>query len=560
MGERRQPESRRRAEPSLGNLDQVQGDTPARSPAPASAKTTPSAAPSVPGEKRARPGKPPVKPGRRWKWLLLAAIVVILASLVLIFHKPLRSRFMAYFPRTQLNTLLVRADKALAEGHLEGNDGNSARELYGAVRALEPDNEHAIEGLRKVGNAELERARKAIAAHDYATAQSSLEDARSLLGGGDAVHAVAQQLIQARQSQAQTAALIAQARKALAQGQLDGAEGAAALYRQALQAEPDNAVARHGLDKVGDALASQARTALGNGKLDQADDLIGQIASLMPTYGDLPALRAALSQARQKNQAAVEDHLQKADDALRAGKVSGPGDDNALAQYQAALQVDPGNVKAKAGLGQVAQALLLRASASIDAADYNDASQLIDQAAKLAPHSADLAAVRSRLQAVQAQAAQAAAAHLNPQQKARVASLLARAQAALKAGDILTPPGASAYDLYSEVLNIDGSNPDALHGLQGLAGHATTRFNRALNAGDLPEAGKMLDVLGQLVPGDASQQALRRRLADAWLDRAEKSLGAGDREAARQALDAASKLRPDAPRVQSLRTRINGNS
>ncbi len=560
MGERRQPESRRRAEPSLGNLDQVQGEAPAKSPAPASAKAAASAAPSLPGEKRARPGRPPAKPGRRWKWPLLAAIVVMLASLVLIFHKPLRSRFMAYFPRTQLNTLLVRADKALAAGKLEGNDGNSARELYGAVRALEPDNEHAIEGLRKVGNAELERARKAIAAHDYATAQTSLEDARSLLGGGDAVRTLAQQLIQARQSQAQTAGLIAQARKALAQGQLDGDEGAAALYRQALQAEPDNAVARHGLDKVGDALAAQARTALSDGKLDHADDLIGRIASLMPTYGDLPALRAALSQARQKTRAAVDGHLSKADEALRAGKVSGPGDDNALAQYQAVLQIDPGNVKAKAGLGQVAQALLLRASASIDATDFGDASQLIDQAAKLAPHSADLAAARSRLQAAQAQAAQAAASHLDPQQKARVAKLLTRAQAALKAGDILTPPGASAYDLYSEVLNIDGSNPDALQGLQGLAAHATARFNRALGAGDLPEAGKMLDVLGQLVPGDASHQALRRRLADAWLDRAEKSLGAGDREAARQALDAASKLRPDAPRVQSLRTRINGNS
>lgn len=557
MGERRHPESRRRTEPSLGDLDQLHGGAPEPAPStsrPHRSAASPAPGPSASGGGRKGAGRPRRRRRTVW-WSLLALIVVALGVLAWTQQDALRS----LFPRTQLNTLLERADKALAAGRLEGNQGNSARELYEAVRALEPDNEHAIEGLRKVGDAELVRARQAMAAHDYDTAQSALEDARSLLGGGDAVNAVARQLIKARQSQAQTALLIDRAQQAYARGQLDGDDGAAALYRQALQAEPDNAVARHGLDKVGDALATQARTALSDGQLDQADDRIGRIASLMPTYGDLPALRAALSQARQKAQAAIDGHLQQADEALRAGKVSGEGDDNALAQYQAALKIDPDNAKAKAGLGQVAQALLLRASASIDAGDTDDASRLVEQAAKLAPHSAELATIRSRLQSARDQSAQRQASHLDPDQQARVDKLLARAQAALEAGDIMSPPGASAYDLYSEVLNTDGNNAAALKGLQGLASHATNRFDRALSSGNLDEAGKMLVVLGQLVPGDASQQALRRRLADAWLDRAEKRLGAGDRAAARQALDAAGKLRPEAPRLQSLRTRLNGN-
>jgi tetratricopeptide (TPR) repeat protein len=279
----------------------------------------------------------------------------------------------------------------------------------------------------------------------------------------------------------------------------------------------------------------------------------------MPAYGDLPSLRAALSQARQQQQSSIDDHLTKADAALRAGKVSGDGDDNALAQYQDVLKIDPANAKAQAGLGQVAQALLLRASASIDAQDYPDATRLVDQAAKLAPHSSDLAAVRSRLKTAQADAAQADQSKLDPSQRARVDKLLARARAAVQAGDFLLPPGASAYDLYSEVLNIDGNNQDALQGLQGLAGQARTRFDQSLSSGDLPEAGKMLQVLAQLVPGDAAQAGMRRRLASAWLDRAERKLNDGDRAAARQALDAAGKLRPDAPRLQSLRTRIGSH-
>ncbi|KGI77272.1 hypothetical protein [Oleiagrimonas soli] len=556
MGEQRNSGSRGRTEPSLGDLDQLHGR-----PAAAPSASPPSAQPDMvlPGETRRRASAPPPPSPRRggsrrgWLWPVLAVIVIAVGTLAWLNQDALRG----LFPRTQLNSLLARADAAYAAGNLEGNDGNSARELYGAVRALEPDNEQANAGLRKVGEAELQRARDAIAKGDYADAQAAVEDARELLGGGDDVHDVSQQLLKARQSQAQTDALITQAQSALAAGKLDGDQGAAKLFQQALKADPDNAVARHGLDKVGDALAGQARAALDAGQLDQADNLIGDIASLMPGYGDLPSLRAHLAQARQQSEAAIQQHLQQASDALRAGKFTGDGDDNALAQFQAVLKLDPDNAQAKAGVGQVAQALILRANASIDAQDFKDASTLLDQAQQLAPHSSDLAAARSRLSSQQQAAGQdQPATPLSPQQQARVDDLLKRAQAALDAGDIMLPPGASAYDLYSEVLNIDGNNRDALAGLQGLAGHARIRFDRAMSKGDLAQASKMLSVLEQLVPGDTSQVGMRRRLASAWLDQAEKRLDEGNRAAAQQALQAAGKLRPDAPRLQALRTRL----
>ncbi|NKZ39629.1 hypothetical protein HF690_11780 [Oleiagrimonas citrea] len=563
MGEQRNSGSRGRTEPSLGDLDELHGRS--SSAPPSSSAPSPSESEMVlPGEtrKRSRASTPsaPTRSGSRrgWLWPLLAVILLALGTLAWVKQDALRS----LFPRTQLNSLLARADKAYAAGHLEGNQGDSARELYEAVRALEPDNEQANAGLRKVGEAELKRARDAMAKGDYADAQSALEDARELLGGGDAVHAVSQKLLQARQSQAQTDALITQAQQALAQGKLDGDQGAARLFRQALKADPDNAVARHGLDKVGDALAGQARSALDNGQLDQADDLIGEIASLMPGYGDLPSLRAHLAQAKQQSEAAIQQHLQQARDALRAGSFTGDGSDNALAQFQAVLKLDPDNAQAKAGVGQVAQALILRANASIDAEDFKQASALLDQAAKLAPHSADLAAARSRLtdQQQTASGQDQAATPLTPKQQARIDGLLKRAKAALDAGDIMLPPGASAYDLYSEVLNIDGNNRAALAGLQGLAAHATTRFDQAMNQGDLAQADKMLKVLEQLVPGDAAQTGMRRRLASAWLDQAENSLNQGNRAAARQAVEAAARLRPDAQRLQALRSRIgNGN-
>ena len=60
-----------------------------------------------------------------------------------------------------------------------------------------------------------------------------------------------------------------------------------------LAAEPDNAVAAHGLDEVGGAYAAQARQALDAGNATVAAANIDKLASLLPRYGDLPALRAA---------------------------------------------------------------------------------------------------------------------------------------------------------------------------------------------------------------------------------------------------------------------------
>ncbi|HET7358557.1 MAG TPA: tetratricopeptide repeat protein [Rhodanobacteraceae bacterium] len=53
---------------------------------------------------------------------------------------------------------------------------------------------------------------------------------------------------------------------------------------------------------------------------------------------------------------------------------------------------------------------------------------------------------------------------------------------------------------------------------------------------------------------------MTRRLADAWLDRAELNLDQGDVPGARRSLDAARELRPDAPRLQELDARVRSGS
>lgn len=556
---------RGRTEPTLGDIDRL--DAPA--PAPAS-----DGLPQVtvePRTFRARTSAPPSAAGRRgWLLPLLVLILVALIGTAWFMQNDLRGML----PRTELNDVLSRAQQALQDGRLDGQDGTSARELYEAAVALEPDNDVARNGLHQVGRAELAQADTALQAAQLDQAARQAAVARELLGGGSDIDRLDRAIESARAAHVQTDDLVDRARQAYADGKLVGEQGAGALYRQMLRAQPDNAVAAHGLNQVGDALAEQARKALDANRGNDADVLIDQLAALQSSNGALPALRAQQSQQRQQNSDALDEAIKQGRAALAAGRVSGAGDDTALAHFKAALALDPDSRQAHAGLGMVAQALTVRANAAIEAGDMTQATELLNQAAALAPKSADLAAARARVGDTHAAAATPGESStaspvesddaglvspaLSPAQTAQIADLVQRAGVAAARGDIMLPPGESAYDLYRGALAIDGNNADARRGLQALPAQVERQFNQELAAGQLGQATDMLANLTELAPGDPGQGALDNRLAGAWLDQAERQLANGDRVGAAQSLNRARKLAPDSARVQDMAVRLQG--
>ena len=546
-----------RTEPTLGDLDHLDVRRPAEV----------DGLPQVTVEPRRGPGspaQPPVRQRRRG-WLIPLLLLVLIGALTSLWLG--QNRLRALLPRTEFNDVLGRAQQALQTGHLDGQDGTSARELFQAAIALEPDNDRARQGLQQVGQAELAQADAALQTGrlDQATQQAAL--ARELLGGGRDIDRLDHAISVARVAKVQTVDLIDQAQQALAAGKLDGERGAGALYRRVLQAEPGNPVAAHGMDQVGDALAAMARQALDANDTATADASIEQLTALQPNNGALPALRAAQARAHRQDSGALSDALAQGLAALRAGRIGGTGSDTALTHFKAALALDPDNPQARAGLGKVAQALTVQANAALDAGDAAQAGSLLDQAAELAPRSADLAAARARLASLasktpspaaapSAPLATAAIGMLSPQQAAAVAQLVRRAQAATKRGDIMLPPGDCAYDLYRNALAIDGNNAAAMQGMQALPGQVEQLFNQALAQRQLVQADAMLANLAELSPGDAALPALSDRMATAWLDEADRQLARGDRIDAAQSLAHARKLAPNHPRVIDLTARL----
>jgi tetratricopeptide (TPR) repeat protein len=553
--------SQGRKEPTLGDLGRL--DEPlSQSPAERQSKAAPDVV-------RHRPAHSPVERSARasskrgWLWPLLLLVGIGVGVTFWLQQDRLRG----LVPNTELNDVLGRAELALKDGRLDGTDGSSSRELFEAARALEPDNDRARDGLRKVGLAEVARADEALRKGQLDQADQATNAARELLGGGSDVDRLSQAIAKARGAALQPDALVEQAQQAMADGKFDEAGN---LYRRVLAGDPGNAVAAHGLDKVGEALAAQARKAIESGDRAAASTSVDRLAALLPNYGELPALRAALVQNQKADNGEVAELLKQGQEALRAGRITGSGEDTALAHFKAAQAADPDNAEARAGLGQVAQALIVQASAALDSGDNAQAGKLLDQAGELAPKSAELAAARAHLADLDKHGTVPATTPgepvpaenqptLSPQQSADLARLNQRADAAARHGDIMLPPGESAYDLYRGALAIDGNNEAARRGLQELPALVARQFNQALANGNLAQAGDRLSDLADLAPGEAGQTELRQRLAGAWLDQAEQQLGHGDRSGAAQSLDRARKLAPDNPRLSVLAARLQGS-
>ena len=552
-----------RTEPTLGDLDHLDQPRPSGEPN--------DGLPPMkvdPGHRRSpSPGRGRHRKPRRG-WLMPLVIVVVLLAVVGLWFN--QNSLRGLVPRTDFDDVLHRAQVALQQGHLDGTDGTSARELFEAARALEPDNDAARQGLNDVGRAEIGRADAALQAGNLDQAQQALTNARELLGGGSDVDRLTQAIAKAQVSTGQTGDLIGKAQQALSDGKLDGADGAASLYQRVLAADPDNAVARHGMDQVGDAMAAQIQKALDAKDAATAATGIDHLAAVLPNHSQLPTLRASLSALQTQNGTALTDAINQGNDALRAGRIAGDGDDTALAHFKAALAIDPNNAQAKAGLGQVAEALIVQANAAVDSGDSDRARQLLDQAASMAPGSADLIAARARLgQSAPASNAATATdqtdntppatqATLTPQQQVQVANMVQRARVATQRGNIMSPPGDCAYDLYRGALAIDGNNQSALSGLQGLPGMVQQQFNQSLSAGNLNKAGSLFDALTNLSPGDAGLMQARQRLVDAWVDQAEQQFDSGDRNNAALSLEQGRKLAPGDQRVQQLTVRMQG--
>jgi len=527
---------RERSEPNIGRLDEIVAAV---------------ADDSMRAERGGRPAQRALE--RRAPWA--AIVVVVLLALGAGAAWMNQDKLRAFLPRTEFNDTLTRAQRSLDEGRLVGTP-DSARELFQAARAQDPDNDVARAGLERVGQRLLYGAGDELKRNDLAAAKQSLEAARELLGGGEAVDALAQTLAKAENGDAETEQLLDRANTALDAGRVLGDDGSAALYKRLLAADASNAVAQAGLRKSADVLAGQARSAFAARDFATASQRIDAIASLMPAYPALTELRGQMAQSRESTHAALDETLQRAEDQVRAGHLTG-GDDSALELFRDVLKQDPGNARAKDGLRRIAQSFVMQANAAIDDDNATAAEKLLSSAAQLTPDLPDLREARINLRELRERIdINAERPTLTEADNQHVHQLVTEAAQAAAAGNLIIPPGDSAYDKYRAALAIDGNSKEALDGIAQLPARAKDLFGQALTDGTPQRARALLDTIRQIAPSDPSIAPMSEKLADVFLDQAEARVREGRRDDAVRALDAARQLSPLNPRLGPLDARI----
>ena len=497
-------------------------------------------------EGREPPDDPPPQWRERrriWPWALLA--LVALAVALALFREPLAE---ALWPDTRVQRLLDDAETALKRGHLTAEDGSGARERFEAVQALDSDRIEARTGLVRVGYAALQQAQAATRDNRLEEARKYLDLARELQVPRANINLATEQL-RTKEKESQTGgvdALLQQAQNAQTAAKPGGSDPTAALplYQRVLALQPNNITALEGREDTLADLLQRARGALANDDLVRAGALVARVQAVDPGHFDLPEARAALASATARR-------LQQADRELERGQLS-----SAVVGYRAVQQVDPDNLPAARGL--VAVAGIHAAASERHAADFSfvQARAALLEAQEIAPDIPAVTAARAYLAHARQSHARLDSAEPADQRKQRLATLLAEASAAEARGDMLDPPGDSAYDKLRAAQAIAPRDEGVRAAIRKLAPSAQACFQRNLRSNALSKAGACLDAWIALGADGAPVNDARRRLAARWIAYANERLGAYELGAADAALSNARQLDPAAPGLEDLAARL----
>jgi serine/threonine-protein kinase PpkA len=240
---------------------------------------------------------------------------------------------------------LAQAAELLRRGRLTAPAGDNARELYRELLAREPQQREAMDGLRRIAEALLQRAERELDDFNFDAAQALVEAARETDPTLPRLRVAEQRVAERRAARSQVAGAVplsaAQqasvqqhlqaAQQALAAGRLVHPPGESAFdrFKAALAIDPANAAARDGIASIPAAARTNFDQAIATGRLGAARGYVEGLESVSP--GD-----TALIEMKRRLARSLLGH---ADERLGAGELA-----RARQAFEQASELDPTNV------------------------------------------------------------------------------------------------------------------------------------------------------------------------------------------------------------------------
>ena len=197
----------------------------------------------------------------------------------------------------------------------------------------------------------------------------------------------------------------------------------------------------------------------------------------------------------------VEQQLQLALKLERAREWLGTR--GALARYAAVLRLDPNNAQAQSGVAasEAAAAELLQGAIASQDSGAIDRVQREWESAQ--PGSQARQVLMRKWRALQSD---------GDQQRATISELLNQAKTALAAGELTSPPGQSAADLFKAVLALDPNNAAAREGLQKIVSALISQAEKAISADSFDMAERLIQQASDRGASASSLRAVKAKL------------------------------------------------
>lgn len=480
-----------------------------------------------------------------WRQALLglAAALLILLVPIIAYRQALADWV---WPEGRLQTLLARADQALALGHLSVPDGTGARELFQAALALDEDRTQARSGLARTGEAALAQAQQHLAHGRYAASLQALQLADDLQMPRARIQALATQISRQRLTETNLTTWLVQAQAARQAGQLDQTpDSALPLYARVLAVAP-LAQAIEGRDGALVDLLARARHEIAHGNLELAKEQLQSAQRYDPAQADLPQTQELFYQA-------IDRQLQNAGAELHHLRFS-----RAIKLFQRVQQMLPDDPRPQRGLESVAQALAQDAVMQANRFHFNAAQSEMTQLGQL-PTGTDLVMVanqaieRARHRDQQMRAASPIPARIR---EMRVHHLLDWAVRAMRQGRWFAPPGKNAFDAVRQAQELAPDDRRVQQVMRQVSHRSEEFFEQSLRDNRVEAAQKFIDIWSILSPQVDRLLSARRRLAQRLVAMASEHLGAGDMNFAERAALSADRLDPQAPGLRELHQRL----
>ncbi|HTU67156.1 MAG TPA: TonB family protein [Steroidobacteraceae bacterium] len=287
------------------------------------------------------------------------------------------------------------------------------------------------------------------------------------------------------------------AEAALQRGELASPPGRSAvdLFRDALELDPANSLAKGGLVRVADRLLSAAERALTAGNPEDARKMVDVAETLTPATArgaflamqiEMEHERAALTRTQESTDNSQQErgakYLRLANARLKSGALIEPSEDNARFYLEAAKQISPDDPALADTTRALQKELLSRAGTAAAAGNAAETERWLANADGAGATRPDMANIRRSLQ--------------DTLIGARATKMTALAQSftnALGANQLLQPADTSAKAYLLELIRTDAAHPTTTGARQNLGLAYQRQLRAALARGDLRDADAWLN-------------------------------------------------------------------